>query len=323
MTRRRTWSSRRGRAKCPRDRDIACDGVGISERGHGPPRDGRESGPLRPARRPLTTRVYPGRASLAATLERIDALQVASTLRDTGRMTPGACQHTYSSPAPAAVSSGDQNPHTLSPAAPPHTPHPPARRGRSPRPPRPRRPPAPPTPPAAPGTVVGRRAARRTLCSADCAVGSGEWAEPPHSPWTLHWTPQKKGIFCPFRGVPGNPPARVRGGHQDPPGGPSPRGPLAAGGGFSPWTGDTPRSPRPRPSADPSRVPRCWASRGSGMSRPRSRTSSLTESRRPSGARDGRPVRLGATAIDTLVSRRRQRLPPSPEGACRNFTRSA
>ena len=33
---------------------------------------------------------------------------------------------------------------------------------------------------------------------ADCAVGSGEWAEPPHSPWTLRFSGAKIGIFCLF-----------------------------------------------------------------------------------------------------------------------------
>ena len=33
---------------------------------------------------------------------------------------------------------------------------------------------------------------------ADCAVGSGEWAEPPHSPWTLRRRVQKSAIFGPF-----------------------------------------------------------------------------------------------------------------------------
>ena len=30
---------------------------------------------------------------------------------------------------------------------------------------------------------------------ADCAVGSGEWAEPPHSPWTLRRRGRKKAHF--------------------------------------------------------------------------------------------------------------------------------
>ena len=33
---------------------------------------------------------------------------------------------------------------------------------------------------------------------ADCAVGSGEWAEPPHYPWTFRRRPGKKAIFLAF-----------------------------------------------------------------------------------------------------------------------------
>ena len=47
--------------------------------------------------------------------------------------------------------------------------------------------------------AVTRRLARRAKRgSTDCAVGSGEWAEPPHSPWTLRRRGRKKGNFWPF-----------------------------------------------------------------------------------------------------------------------------
>ena len=45
----------------------------------------------------------------------------------------------------------------------------------------------------------GRPGARATL-HADCAVGSGEWAEPPHSPWTLRRRVQKNAFFGRFSG---------------------------------------------------------------------------------------------------------------------------
>ena len=69
----------------------------------------------------------------------------------------------------------------------------------------------------------------------DCAVGSGEWAEPPHSPWTLRRRVRKSALFwafsgsrgqCqnrPFRGSGGTPgfwtlyPPSPRGGEVGPP----------------------------------------------------------------------------------------------------------
>ena len=50
------------------------------------------------------------------------------------------------------------------------------------------------------GTAGGPTACARPAraCGADCAVGSGEWAEPPHSPWTLRRRGSKMAIFWPF-----------------------------------------------------------------------------------------------------------------------------
>ena len=63
-----------------------------------------------------------------------------------------------------------------------------------PRPPRPR-----PRPPLPPGPSRARRACVRPATQrTDCAVGSGEWAEPPHSPWTLRAGVRKRAIFRPF-----------------------------------------------------------------------------------------------------------------------------
>ena len=46
--------------------------------------------------------------------------------------------------------------------------------------------------------VGATRAASLAAQDTDCAVGSGEWAEPPHSPWTLRHRVPKKAIFCLF-----------------------------------------------------------------------------------------------------------------------------
>ena len=100
-------------------------------------------------------------------------------------------------------------------------------------------PPPDPPPPATSG-VHGVRAGggARGSQAADCAVGSGEWAEPPHSPWTLRRRGPKKAIFWPFFGAresclyprratpespPGPPRSGAQGGLLDPPeGGPDP-----------------------------------------------------------------------------------------------------
>jgi len=51
---------------------------------------------------------------------------------------------------------------------------------------------------------VGTAARSELLAAVDCAVGSGEWAEPPHSPWTLRHRASKKAIFRPFSGARGS-----------------------------------------------------------------------------------------------------------------------
>ncbi|MCP4485775.1 MAG: hypothetical protein GY820_00360, partial [Gammaproteobacteria bacterium] len=56
-------------------------------------------------------------------------------------------------------------------------------------------------PPLPPGTgrgVACGGASSFDCAGTDCAVGSGEWAEPPHSPWTLRRRGPKMGIFCTF-----------------------------------------------------------------------------------------------------------------------------
>ena len=60
-------------------------------------------------------------------------------------------------------------------------------------------PPCPPCPPSR-GGWSGTAARSELLAAVDCAVGSGEWAEPPHSPWTLRHRGPKRAIFCPFSG---------------------------------------------------------------------------------------------------------------------------
>ena len=47
---------------------------------------------------------------------------------------------------------------------------------------------------------VRRRRLATGRLRADCAVGSGEWAEPPHSPWTLRRSPKKRPFFALFSG---------------------------------------------------------------------------------------------------------------------------
>ena len=58
---------------------------------------------------------------------------------------------------------------------------------------------------AVPGAVAdhpaGDAAARDSAC-ADCAVGSGQWAEPPHPPWALHRRGSPEGTFWPPAGGP-------------------------------------------------------------------------------------------------------------------------
>jgi len=66
-------------------------------------------------------------------------------------------------------------------------------------PPTPRGPPRPPPdPPRGRAWRPVRVRGVRRLAGADCAVGSGEWAEPPHSPWTLRRRVQKCALFDPF-----------------------------------------------------------------------------------------------------------------------------
>ena len=50
----------------------------------------------------------------------------------------------------------------------------------------------------------------RIGCGADCAVGSGEWAEPPHSPRTLRHRGAKIGIFSDFSTPEDTPKIRVK-----------------------------------------------------------------------------------------------------------------
>ena len=53
----------------------------------------------------------------------------------------------------------------------------------------------------------GVRCGARGRLNADCAVGSGEWAEPPHPPWALHRRGAPAGTFWPpARGPPPEPP---------------------------------------------------------------------------------------------------------------------
>ena len=97
-----------------------------------------------------------------------------------------------------------------------------------------------------------------------CAVGSGEWAEPPHSPWTLRRRGPKMGIFCPFLEA-------LRGPFLDPKRGPmghrgslsvgsqsAPRGgPLTPSEGLdlrrprAPWGSGSPAPPAPIGAASP------------------------------------------------------------------------
>lgn len=129
--------------------------------------------------------------------------------------------------AQPAAAGGACRPPEVSPHAPPGRALAPAAPARRPR----RRPhttytPHPTDTPRTPrGPPPGGRSRWRVLRrarSTDCAVGSGEWAEPPHSPWTLRRRVQKKAIFWPFSG-PENPaqeaPRGPSGASRDPPGG--------------------------------------------------------------------------------------------------------
>ena len=58
--------------------------------------------------------------------------------------------------------------------------------------------PLPPDPLAGPIARSWWRRVARTRGPTDCAVGSGEWAEPPHSPWTLRRRVQKNAFFGRF-----------------------------------------------------------------------------------------------------------------------------
>ena len=61
-------------------------------------------------------------------------------------------------------------------------------------------PPAPPDPPRRPGRERAACGGARDGTRTDCAVGSGEWAEPPHSPWTLRRRVRKSALFWAFSG---------------------------------------------------------------------------------------------------------------------------
>jgi hypothetical protein len=97
-------------------------------------------------------------------------------------------------PAQQQQQQQQQQPHPHPSQTPPGTPPGPPGAPRAPRDP-PGTPPGPPEPPS-----DGRHGRRRARASqrTDCAVGSGEWAEPPHSPWTLLPGGQKRAIFRPF-----------------------------------------------------------------------------------------------------------------------------
>ena len=66
--------------------------------------------------------------------------------------------------------------------------------------------PLPDHPPRRRGTVAARAEGAVT----DCAVGSGEWAEPPHSPRTLRHRGAKIGIFSDFSTPEDTPKIRVK-----------------------------------------------------------------------------------------------------------------
>ena len=102
------------------------------------------------------------------------------------------------------------------------------------------------------GTADGSRAAR----GADCAVGSGQWAEPPHSPTTVHRRGSKSRNFWrllgPRRQGPGGGPGGARRPGPDDPPGPlvtrrSPRG--AVGGRLGPIPEGGPVPPGREPSS--------------------------------------------------------------------------
>ena len=81
-----------------------------------------------------------------------------------------------------------RRPHTTATVPPPKAPHSPGQRDPAER---------------APDGRVRAGAGRSAYTgSTDCAVGSGEWAEPPHSPWTLRRRARKKADFGPPRGGP-------------------------------------------------------------------------------------------------------------------------
>ena len=58
------------------------------------------------------------------------------------------------------------------------------------------------------GTQCARRPGRSANITTDCAVGSGQWAEPPHPPWALHRRGVRRRHFL---GPPGPPPETPRG----------------------------------------------------------------------------------------------------------------
>ena len=106
--------------------------------------------------------------------------------------------------------------------------------------------------------AVGRHGLRRARASqrTDCAVGSGQWAEPPHSPTTVHRRGSKSRNFWrllgPRRQGPGGGPGGARRPGPDDPPGPlvtrrSPRG--AVGGRLGPIPEGGPVPPGREPSS--------------------------------------------------------------------------
>ena len=107
-------------------------------------------------------------------------------------------------------------------------------------------------------TGATRRAVRRALSSgasgADCAVGSGQWAEPPHPPWALHRRGGPEGTFWAPAGGP--PP--------DPPEDQSPEGGV---GGLQPTVRSSARKPEQPQSCSGLPAPRRRKSQRSGRAR--------------------------------------------------------
>ena len=89
---------------------------------------------------------------------------------------------------------------------------------------------------------------------ADCAVGSGQWAEPPHPPWALHRRGGPEGTFWAPAGGP--PP--------DPPEDQSPEGGV---GGLQPTVRSSARKPEQPQSCSGLPAPRRRKSQRSGRAR--------------------------------------------------------